>query len=116
MAGRKCSVAVPALVNCAVPSRWMSVQDFAVASQKLIWPDATGVLPAMTVAVNVTTVPDVTVATAFPAEVTDSVVVVVAGAAHAGSSPTHWTNRSTLTKHTNGRKRAGSSRLPINVR
>src|ERR1700688_2184453 len=101
---------------CAEPSRWMSVQDSAVASQNLIWPGATGVLPVMTVAVSVTTVPDVTVATAFPAEVTDSVVVVVAGAAHAGSSPTHWTNRSTLTKHTNGRKRAGSSRLPINVR
>ena len=75
----------------------MSVQDFAVASQKLIWPGATGVLPVMTVAVSVTTVPDVTVATVFPAEVTDSVVVVVAGAANAGSSPTHWTNRTTLT-------------------
>ena len=116
MAGRKCSVAVPALVNCAVPSIRMSVQDFAVASQNLIWPGATGVLPVMTVAVSATTVPDVTVATAFPAEVTDSVVVVVAGDAHAGSSPTHWTNMTTLTKHTNGRKRAGSSGPPFNVR
>jgi hypothetical protein len=75
----------------------------------------TGLLPVMTVAVSVTTVPDVTVATAFPAEVTDSVVVVVAGAAHADSSPTHWTNMTTLTKRTNGRKRADSSRPSINV-
>src|ERR1700692_1269569 len=112
MAGRKCSVAVPALVNCAVPSRWMAVQDFAVASQKLIWPGATGALPAMTVAVSVTTIPDATVVTVFPAEVTDSIVVVVAGAAHTGSSPTHWMNMTTLTKHTIGLKRAGRSRPP----
>jgi hypothetical protein len=98
----------------------MSVQDFAVASQKLIWPGATGALPVMTVAVSVTTVPDDTVATAFPAEATDRVVVVVAGvvagAAHAGTNPTQWTNTTTLTKHTNERKRAGISRPPINVR
>src|ERR1700731_48423 len=112
MAGRKGSGAVSAVGNCAVPRIWMSVQDFAAASQKVIWPGATGVLPVLTVAVGVPTVPDVTVATAFPAEVTDSVVVVVAGAAHAGSSPTHWTNMTTRTKHTNGRKRAGSSGPP----
>jgi hypothetical protein len=62
----------------------MSVQYFAVASQKLIWPGAAGVLPAVTVAVSVTTLPDVTVVTAFPAEVTASPVAVVAGDAQAG--------------------------------
>jgi hypothetical protein len=62
----------------------MSVQYFAIASQKLIWPGATGVLPAVTVAVSVTTLPDVTVVTAFPAEVTASAVAVVAGDAQAG--------------------------------
>src|SRR3984893_19303988 len=98
MAGRKCGVAVPALVDWGVPRIWVSVQDFAVASQKLIFPGATGVLPVMTVAVSVTTVPDVTVATAFPAEVTDNIVVVVAGAAHAGSRPTHPTNIDTTNK------------------
>src|SRR3984893_3581591 len=98
MPGRKCSVAVPALDNCVESRRWMSVQEFAVASQKLICPGATGVLPVMTVAVSVTTVPDVTVAAAFPAEVTDSIVVVVAGAAHAGSRPTHPTNIDTTNK------------------
>jgi hypothetical protein len=61
----------------------MSVQYFAVASQKLIWPGATGELPAVTVAVSVTTLPDVTVVAEFPAEVTDNVVVVVAGDAQA---------------------------------
>jgi hypothetical protein len=62
----------------------MSVQYFAVASQKLTWPGATGELPALTVAVSVTTLPDVTVVTGFPAEVMDNFVVVVTGDAQAG--------------------------------
>jgi hypothetical protein len=56
----------------------------AVASQKLTWPGVTGVLPAITVAVRVTTLPGATVVTAFPPEVAASVVVVVAGDAQAG--------------------------------
>ncbi len=55
-----------------------------MASQKLIWPGATGELPAVTVAVSVTTLPDVTVVTGFPAEAMDNVVVVVTGDAQAG--------------------------------
>jgi hypothetical protein len=62
----------------------MSVHDLAVASQKFIWPGATGVLLTVTVAVSVTTLPGVTVVTAFPADVTASVVVVIAGDAQAG--------------------------------
>ncbi len=38
--------AVPALVNCAVPSRWMSVQCGEEASQKFTAPVGTGVVPA----------------------------------------------------------------------
>jgi hypothetical protein len=54
----------------------MSVQYFAVASQKLTCPVVTAVLPAFTVAVSVTTLPDVTVATVVPPDVTARVVVV----------------------------------------
>jgi hypothetical protein len=56
----------------------MSVQDIAVASQKFTSPTVTGVVPAVTVAVNVTTLPDVTVETALPPEVTVKVVTVAA--------------------------------------
>src|ERR1700733_14229163 len=94
----------------------MSVQNLAVASQKLTWPGATGVLPAITVAARVTTLPCATVATAFPPEVTDSVVIVGAGAAHAGSSPTPWPKETTTMKHHKGRKRASSSPPAITVR
>jgi hypothetical protein len=55
-----------------------------ILSQKLTWPGATGELPALTVAVSVTKAPDVTVVTGVPAEETDNVVVVAAGAAQAG--------------------------------
>ena len=54
----------------------MSVQYFAVASQKFTCPVVTAVDPAVTVAVSVTTVPEVTVVTGPDAEVTTSVVVV----------------------------------------
>jgi len=62
MPGMNRSTAVPALVNCRIPSRWISPQDAPVASQKSTWPMRTGSEPAATVAVSVTTVPDTTVA------------------------------------------------------
>jgi hypothetical protein len=71
-------VAVPALVNCEVPSRLTSVQDFASGLQKFTCPTVIAVVPALTEAVSVTTVPDATVETGLEAEVTASVVVVVA--------------------------------------
>ena len=46
------------------------------ASQKFTWPTVTGVLPANTVAVKVTTLGEATVVTALPPEVTVKVVVV----------------------------------------
>src|SRR5580704_10981245 len=83
-----------------MPNRWMSVQNLAVASQKLTWPGVTGVPPVMTVAVRVTTLPCATVVTTFPPEVTDSVVIVgAAGAACAGSSPTPWPKETSAMKH-----------------
>ena len=88
----------------------------AVASQKVTWPGVTGVPPAVTVAVRVTTLPGATVVTAFQPEVTDSVVIVGAGAAHACSSPTPWPKEINAMKHHKGRKRAGNSSPPINVR
>ena len=88
----------------------------AVASQKLTWPGVTGVLPAITVAVRVTTLPGATVVTAFPPEVTDSVVIVGAGAAHAGSSPTPWPKENTAMTHHKRRKRDSSAPPPISVR
>jgi hypothetical protein len=59
----------------------MPVQLAADASQKFTWPGATAVAPAFTVAVNVTTVPEGTVVTGPPPEVTVIVVVVGVGAA-----------------------------------
>jgi hypothetical protein len=74
-------VAVPALVNCADPSRWMSSQYVAVASQKLTRPVVNAFAPALTEAVIVTALPAATVVTGLPTEVSARVVVVVAGAA-----------------------------------
>jgi hypothetical protein len=54
----------------------MSVQLLAVASQKFTCPGVTGVEPASTVAVSVTTLPEATVVTVLPAEVTARVVEV----------------------------------------
>ena len=72
------SAAVPALVNCSVPKRWISVQYAAAASQNFTCPVVTTAAPAFTVAVSVTTLPGATVVTALPPPVTASVVVVVA--------------------------------------
>jgi hypothetical protein len=54
----------------------MSSQWGAVASQNFTCPVVTGVVPATTVAVSVTTVPLATVVTALPLLATASVVVV----------------------------------------
>src|ERR1700760_580606 len=55
----------------------MSVQCAAAASQKFTWPGFTAVVPALTVAVSVTTLPAFTEVTATPLEVTEREVVVV---------------------------------------
>lgn len=73
-------VAVPLPVNCAIPSKWMSLQYPAVASQKFTVPVATGFAPELTVAVSTTTAPDETPETTFPPEVTEMVVVLAAAA------------------------------------
>ena len=65
----------------------MSVQYVAAASQNFTCPIVAGVVPANTVAVNVTTLPDATVVTAPPPDVTARVVVVAAGAAQARTAP-----------------------------
>jgi hypothetical protein len=64
----------------------MSVQYVAAASQKVTCPMVTGVVPAVTVAVSVTTLPEEIVVTALPAEVTPRVVVVTTELAAAGSA------------------------------
>jgi hypothetical protein len=46
------------------------------ASQNRTWPVVTGVLPAVTVAVSVTALPDETVVCAFPPEIVSRLVVV----------------------------------------
>src|SRR5690348_14793564 len=55
----------------------MSVQWAAFASQKFTWPGFTAVVPALMVAVSVTTLPAFTEVTATPLEVIESEVVVV---------------------------------------
>src|ERR1017187_9670030 len=64
----------------------MSVQYIAAASQKFTCPIVTGVVPAFTVAVSVTTLPAATVVTVLPPDVTAR-VVVAAGAAQARTAP-----------------------------
>ena len=81
------SVAVPAVVNCAMPRMWTSVQYFAVASQKSTWPVVRAVVPAFTVAVRVTMVPAAAEVTALPPAVTVSVVDVVVLVAAAAAFP-----------------------------
>jgi hypothetical protein len=56
----------------------MSVQYAAVASQKFTCPVVTKGVPAFTVAVNVTTLPEATVVTTLPPEVAARVVTVAA--------------------------------------
>ena len=75
------NTAVPALVNCAMPRRWLSSQYAAVASQNLTCPVVKVADPALTAAVNVTTLPAATDVTGAPAEVTVRVVDVVVCAA-----------------------------------
>src|ERR1035438_4004415 len=86
MPGWNLNTALPELVSCAKPRRWMSVQNFAVALQKLIWPLVTGTVPARTVAVSVTTPPEATDVTALPFEVTVSVAVVAGDVAKASGA------------------------------
>jgi len=74
-------LAVPELVNCAVPNKWMSEQWGAAASQKLTWPAVTAVLVNVTVAVSVTTLPETTEVTPLPPDVTAKVVLVAGAAA-----------------------------------
>jgi hypothetical protein len=66
----------------------MSSQWAAVASQNFTCPGETGVVPAVTVAVSVTTVPMGTVVTAPPPLVIVSVVVVAVCASAGEPSPT----------------------------
>jgi len=54
----------------------MSVQDLADESQKFTWPVVSGVVPAVTDAVRVTTLPEFTVVAALPSDVTVRVVLV----------------------------------------
>jgi hypothetical protein len=61
----------------------MSVQYADDASQKLTAPDVTAEPDAVTVAVNVTALPDTTEVTALPPEVTRSAVSVGADCDHA---------------------------------
>jgi hypothetical protein len=75
------------LERAALPSKWISEQAVADASQKLTWPAVTGVAPAATVAVRVTTVPGATDETGLPPEVKVSEVVVAGGTPHKGSVP-----------------------------
>ena len=76
MAGMNRSVAVPAVVSCAVPKRCESSQCGVAASQKRTWPGLTGVVPAKTVAIKVTTAPAAADVTGVPAAVSASEVVV----------------------------------------
>lgn len=66
-------VAVPALVNCAVPSTAPSSQSPADALQNFTNPGNTAVVPLLTVAVNVTAVPAVTLVD----DTLNAVVIVV---------------------------------------
>jgi hypothetical protein len=59
----------------------MSVQYVAAASQKVTCPMVTGVVPAVTVAVSVTTLPEEIVVTALPAEVVVTTELAAAGSA-----------------------------------
>jgi hypothetical protein len=91
MPGRSLTTAVPALVSCAVPSRWISVQYFAEASQKLTCPTVTLLEPATTAAVSVTTLPEATDPPdriVIPPETTVNDVLVAEGPAQACDTPT----------------------------
>lgn len=57
MPGTNLNLAVPALVSCAVPNWWMSVQEIVEASQSVTLPWVSFVDPELTEATNVTIVP-----------------------------------------------------------
>src|ERR1017187_1875392 len=76
MEGTNLNMAVPLLVSCAVPRRWMSVQYVADASQKFTCPVFTDTPPLTTVAVSVNSIPEETDVTTLPPEVTVNVVDV----------------------------------------
>ena len=95
MPGWNLKTAVPALgpdwITCAVPSRWISVQYVAEASQKLTRPVVTVVEPEITAAVSVTSLPadtDPPAATVWLPEVMVKVVVDDAEPAQACGTPT----------------------------
>src|ERR1700679_77085 len=98
MPGTNFSTAVPALVNCAVPTRLMSVQYFAEALQKLTCPAVTTLPLAFTVAVSATTLPEGTEETRAPSEVTARVVAV--GDAFAAACPARANRDSRMTVYT----------------
>jgi hypothetical protein len=58
------------------------VHWLAEASQKFTWPCVSGLVPTITAAVKVTTLPAATVVTALPPEDTVKVVVVAGGTPH----------------------------------
>jgi hypothetical protein len=83
----------------------MSVQEAAAASQKLTCPSVSAVVPACTVAVNVTTVPPGTDDTEFPPEVIES-VMAVAGDAQAGWGSPHQARQTIASAQRNELSRA----------
>lgn len=71
-------VATPAGVICAKPSRWISVQEGADASQNATCPTVSDELPARTLALRLTAVPAGTTVTGIPpAEIERFIVVGV---------------------------------------
>jgi hypothetical protein len=99
------------LVNCEVANKWVSSQWVAAASQKFTWPTVTGVIPAFTVAVSVTTLPETTVVTTLPSELTASVVVVTTCAAAATERAPTRRSRASLPVM----RAAGSFRFPLQL-
>ena len=71
-----CSVAVPALVSCALPRRWTASHKVVVEVQKFTCPAVTEFDPAVTVAVAVTIVPAGADDTGLPPAVRDKAVTV----------------------------------------
>jgi hypothetical protein len=84
----------------------MSEQYAEDASQKFTVPGLTVALPEVTVAVSITTLPEVKEVTALPAGVTASVVVVVVVAAGAD-------NDDITTAKNNARSKNAARRTPL---
>jgi hypothetical protein len=85
--GTNLNVAVPAVVSWPIPRRWVSVQWAASASQNLTCPIWIGTVPALTVAVRETAVPEGTKITAVALAVMARVVEVAAAAARPREGP-----------------------------